>query len=152
MPSETPVEFIMRNEPKAVREGTGSALTVPKDTLPRLCRLLKESPFDFDDLNCLTAVDRGDGLELVYVLVSTARVLEVTLKTRLELSSLSTESVSAVWKSADWFEREVYDLFGVRFSGHPDLRRILNPEDWTGHPLRKNNEPPGPIAEDDARR
>ena len=62
----------------------------------------------------------------------------VILKTRLVLNDLTVESLAKIWKSADWLEREVYDLFGVKFLNHPDLKRILNPDDWDVHPLRKD--------------
>jgi NADH-quinone oxidoreductase subunit C len=76
--------------------------------------------------------------ELNYHLVSITRRERVRLKVRMEGASPVVETVSNVWPTANWHEREIFDLFGVRFEGHPDLRRILMPEDWEGHPLRKD--------------
>jgi NADH-quinone oxidoreductase subunit C len=76
--------------------------------------------------------------ELNYHLLSMKRKERLRLKVRLPGSNPVAGSVSAVWPTANWHEREVFDLFGVRFEGHPDLRRILMPGDWEGHPLRKD--------------
>ena len=76
--------------------------------------------------------------EVVYHLLSIPRKERLRLKVRLAGDDASLESVTAVWPAADFFEREVFDLFGVRFQGHPNLRRLLMPEDWEGHPLRKD--------------
>ena len=66
----------------------------------------------------------------------------LTLKVFLSLDDPTVETLSGLWKSADWLEREVFDLFGVKFLNHPDLRRILNPDEWTDYPLRKNFDRP----------
>ena len=77
-------------------------------------------------------------LHVVYHLLSIPKKERVRLKVRLASSSPTLDSVTAVWPAANYFEREVFDLFGVRFAGHPYLRRLLMPEDWEGYPLRKD--------------
>ena len=98
-----------------------------------------ESSFNYlSDLTCVHYPMRPEGqLEIVYNLYSIPRNERVRLKASLN-EGAEVESVTSVWPSANWMEREVYDLFGVRFSNHPDLRRILLPPDWEGHPLRKD--------------
>ena len=95
----------------------------------------------FVRLSSVTAVDRHPAeprFEVVYHLHSIERNLRVRLKCRLAGGDPAIESVTSVWRAADWYEREVFDLFGIRFTGHPDLRRIMLPDDWEGHPLRKD--------------
>jgi NADH-quinone oxidoreductase subunit C len=100
----------------------------------------------FDNLMCLSAVDypKEDPprLEVVYHLLSYAHGHSFVLKAHLPREAPALPSVSGVWRVADWHEREAYDLFGIRFEGHPDLRRILLPDDWSGHPLLKDWEDP----------
>jgi NADH-quinone oxidoreductase subunit C len=81
---------------------------------------------------------REPRFQVVYHLLSIPRKERVRLKVRLTGDDAGVESVTSVWPTANFFEREVFDLFGVRFSGHPYLRRLLMPEDWEGHPLRKD--------------
>ena len=76
--------------------------------------------------------------EVVYHLLSISKKERVRLKVRLNSSSPTVDSLTSIWPGANYFEREVFDLFGVRFAGHPYLRRIMMPEDWEGHPLRKD--------------
>lgn len=95
----------------------------------------------YDYLVDVTAVDygRGQPLEVVYQLWSIPNRRALRIKCRLDLAALQIESLTSLWKSANWLEREVYDLFGIHFENHPDLRRILMPEDYAeGHPLRKD--------------
>jgi NADH-quinone oxidoreductase subunit C len=136
---------------------------VTAESLLEVCRYLKEKPeFGFNMLNCITAVDYchtdpkkaakagwEPHLELVYHLTSIAHKHHLVIKVKIprwqggkegQLPEIS--SVSGIWRTADWHEREVFDLSGVRFLGHPDLRRILCPEDWEGYPLRKDYEMP----------
>jgi len=94
----------------------------------------------FDRLGMVTAVDRGSDLVLVYRLQSRPLSAAVFLKTRVAREVAQVDSVCDVWPAANWQEREVFDMFGIGFSGHPDLRRILLPEDWDGFPLRKDYE------------
>lgn len=98
----------------------------------------------FDFLHAVSGVDPGkeaDYLEAVYHLSSLIHEHQIVLKVRIPKEGTdSIPSVSGIWKAADWHEREAYDLVGIRLSGHPDLRRILLPEDWNGHPLRKDYE------------
>jgi NADH-quinone oxidoreductase subunit C len=98
----------------------------------------------FDMLCDLTAVDylhypdATDRFGVVYLLTNTATGERLTVKTHLNEPDLSLKSVYPLWKGCDWMEREVYDMYGIRFEGHPDLRRILMPEEFTAHPLRKD--------------
>jgi NADH-quinone oxidoreductase subunit C len=107
----------------------------------RICRFLKEDPsLLYDFLSDLTAVDRFDDhprFEVVYHLYSLQYKWRIRLKVQIEETE-AVPSVASVWGTANWHEREVFDMFGIRFEGHPDLRRILMPEDWEGCPLRKD--------------
>jgi NADH-quinone oxidoreductase subunit C len=79
-------------------------------------------------------------MEVIYNLYSIPYNHHLTVKVMLDRAEPAVESLTAIWKTADWHEREAYDLLGIRFNNHPDLRRILLPEDWEGHPLRKDYE------------
>ena len=108
--------------------------------------LWKSADTYFDQLSCITAIDNGvekGTIDMIYTLYSIpfheTLHLKVVLQRLLANDQLPIiDSLSSIWKTADWHEREIFDLLGVRFEGHPDLRRILLPEDWEGHPLRKD--------------
>ncbi|MDQ6420958.1 NADH-quinone oxidoreductase subunit C [Paenibacillus sp. LHD-117] len=109
---------------------------------PSAARLLKEhGELRFDYLRNVTGVDYETHLEVVYHLLSLVSKRDVAVKVRTERDAASVPSATPVWQSANWNEREIYDLLGVDFPGHPDLRRIMMPDDWVGHPLRKDYEP-----------
>jgi NADH-quinone oxidoreductase subunit C len=116
---------------------------VPAERLYELMEYLKTA-CGFDMLAELTAVDylrypgARDRFGVVYVLLNTATGLRLVVKTYLNEPDLALPSVFPLWKGADWMEREVYDMYGIVFEGHPDLRRILMPEEFTAHPLRKD--------------
>ena len=113
---------------------------VSPERLVEACLFLKHER-EFERLSTVTAVDRYPGeprFELVYHLHSIARNQRLRLKLRVAGENPEVDSATAVWRSAEWYEREVFDLFGIRFRNHPDLRRILMPEDWEGYPLRKD--------------
>jgi NADH-quinone oxidoreductase subunit C len=104
-----------------------------------ILRDLRDCPFDY--LCDVTAVDwfpSQPRFEVVYHLLSLSKKERVRLKARLDNESPVIESVTSVWPSANYFEREVFDLFGIRFTGHPRLERLLMPDNWEGHPLRKD--------------
>ncbi len=103
----------------------------------------------FDRLGMVTAVDRNGAFDLVYRLHSRSLSAALFLKTQVTHSAPSIRSVCSIWPAANWQEREVFDLFGVDFEGHPDLRRILLPEDFVGHPLRRDFESPDLIRRPD---
>ncbi len=95
----------------------------------------------YDMMSDVTGVDYGGGrpVEVVYQMFSTTHGRALRIRCPIPLETMETDSVYDLWKSADWLEREVYDLFGITFNGHPDLRRILMPDDYAeGHPLRKD--------------
>ena len=99
----------------------------------------KDCPFNYlSDVTCVDWYPSDPRFEVVYHLLSISKKERVRLKVRLQDESPAVESVTSVWPAANYFEREVFDLFGVRFTGHPYLRRLLMPEDWEGHPLRKD--------------
>jgi len=105
-----------------------------------VCRFLKEEQ-QFERLAGITAVDwypLEPRFEVVYFLHSLRRRQRLRLKCRVSEQEAELDSLTGVWRSANWYEREVFDLFGIRFRGHPNLRRIMLPEDWVGHPLRKD--------------
>jgi NADH-quinone oxidoreductase subunit C len=115
---------------------------VSRGSIRDACALLREDPacpFNYlSDVTCVDWYPQEPRFEVVYHLLSIPKRERVRLKVRLEGDSPALESVTSVWPGANYFEREVFDLFGVRFAGHPYLRRLLMPEDWEGHPLRKD--------------
>ena len=120
--------------PKAIKISTADLLNV-MDTLYR-----HPTTF-FDMLSCVTGVDNGveaATLEVVYNLYSIPFNHHLMIKILLPRDKPEIESVSHIWKTANWLEREVFDMYGVHFKNHPDLRRILMPADWEGHPLRRD--------------
>jgi NADH-quinone oxidoreductase subunit C len=115
-------------------------LEIAPARIASVCGYLKYDQ-KFVRLSSVTAVDRHPAeprFEVVYHLHSVERKLRVRLKCRLPGGDPVIESVTSVWRAAGWYEREAFDLFGIRFTGHPDLRRIMLPDDWEGHPLRKD--------------
>ncbi|MFN0277559.1 MAG: NADH-quinone oxidoreductase subunit C [Pyrinomonadaceae bacterium] len=125
-----------------VSEGHGEVtVTVPRESIVDVCSFLKES-HGFDLLADLCGADRGPEeeprFEVNYHLFSTTHFNRLRLKVLLSEDEPHVPSVSSLWKTANWHERETYDLVGVIFDGHPDLRRILLPSDFDGHALRKD--------------
>ena len=120
-------------------------VSLKKDRIRDVCRYLRDEPLvRMDLLADLTAVDysaypgdSGPRFEVVYNMISTTHRHRIRLKARVPEEDPRIDSVSSVWQTANWHERETFDLMGITFDGHPDLRRILLPEDWEGYPLRK---------------
>ena len=116
-------------------------LTVAGDAIVDVCRFLRDGAgLNFEVLSDLTALDwpKEEKIQVVYHLFSYSHNHQTVLKVDLPRDNPKIATVEGVWKVANWFEREVYDLFGVIFEGHGDLRRIMLPEDWLGYPLRKD--------------
>jgi NADH-quinone oxidoreductase subunit C len=118
-------------------------LAVPPEKLVELCQYLRhDSKLSFDFLSFVTSVDWKDRFEVVYYLVSTAYKHKLVLKVNVtDRNHPEVPSVTGIWVTADWQEREIFDLMGIRFHGHYNLRRILLPDDWDGYPLRKDYAP-----------
>jgi NADH-quinone oxidoreductase subunit C len=118
------------------------SVSVPREQLRRVADFLRSDPqLAFDFLSDVTATDHFPGeprFAVVYHLLSLKHRHTLQLKTWTSGTNPVVETVTAVWPTANWHEREVFDLFGIRFEGHPDLTRILLPADWEGHPLRKD--------------
>lgn len=116
-------------------------VTLKKGDLLTVCQFLRDdTELKFDCLRDVVGIDQyrpEDRFEVVYNLYSLTNNYRIFLKIRLDESDLKVPSVSGVWSSADWYEREVFDMFGIEFEGHPDLRRIYMPEEFEYYPLRK---------------
>jgi NADH-quinone oxidoreductase subunit C len=115
-------------------------LDIAPPKIASICGFLKYDQ-NFIRLSSVTAVDRYPAeprFEVVYHLHAVDRNARVRLKCRVRGEDPVIESVTSVWRSANWYEREVFDLFGIHFLNHPDLRRIMMPDDWEGYPLRKD--------------
>jgi len=147
-----PAEIEALPTPAAIRAWDASALTggslecgslvlwTTPEKLVGLCRFLKEQR-SFTRLVAVTCIDRyptEPRFEVVYLLHSIPNNERLRVKAAVRSDAAELPSVCGVWSGAEWYEREVYDMFGVRFAGHPDLRRILMPDYWQGHPLRKD--------------
>jgi NADH-quinone oxidoreductase subunit C len=147
-----PLQIAKMIEEKFVEQVLGTtahlgqvAVSLKKDKIGDVCRYLRDEPLlKMDHLADLTAVDfstypgdEGPRFEVVYNLISTVHRHRIRLKVRVPEEDPRIDTVSSIWQTANWHERETYDLMGIKFDGHPDLRRILMPEDWEGHPLRK---------------
>ena len=146
-PGKSPVVEKLREwDPQAVAEviefrGETTVVVPPRQILRTAEYLATEPTLRFSFLSDLTAVDRfplEPRFELNYQLLSLDRKERLRLRVRLAGSDAAVSSVTPVWPTANWHERENFDLFGIRFHGHPDLTRILMPDDWEGYPLRKD--------------
>ena len=146
MDNETIVSLVKNNFPEAI---TGSVifrneltLIVKKEYIPEIAGFLKQNKeLDFDFLSDLCGVDRveTDGVfEVVYHLYSIYKNHRVRLKVAVASNDPRISTVTGIWSTANWHEREAYDMYGIKFDGHPDLRKILTPDDFEGHPLRKD--------------
>lgn len=141
------VDFINSKVPGAsavlkTAEVGDSSITVEAAKILPVCQVLKHGETQFNVLQVITGCDFGEYIEVSYVLASYTLNTELILKVKLAKPSSEAEveldSVVSIWKAADFQERECYDMMGVRFTGHPDFRRILCPEDWVGFPLRRD--------------
>ena len=118
-------------------------ILIEASSLKDICLFLRDEPdWRFDMLHCISGIDQGETLAVVYHLFSMTKRHFVVLKTEVPKDSPVVPSLAGFWPTADWLERETFDLFGIRFDGHPDLRRILLPDEWEGHPLLKGYEMP----------
>ncbi|NUM32570.1 MAG: NADH-quinone oxidoreductase subunit C [Bacteroidetes bacterium] len=135
--------------PQATFVETGEFLEIfihSENILPLMKNLKDDEKTQFDYLFCLTCIDRISSFEVVYHLLSkNYKHILVVKSTISNIENPQTETVSHIWKTAEFHEREVYDLFGVKFINHPDLRRIFLEDDWKGFPLRKNYSDPNMI-------
>ena len=119
---------------------------VPADQIVEICRFLRDEPtLRFDYPASVTAIDYMDFFEVVYQIRSLARFQDVNLKVRVERDDASIPSVVSIWPGADFQEREIFDLMGLQFPGHPNLKRILLWDEFEGHPLRKDYGIPAPL-------
>ncbi len=130
-----------------VKEAIQPYLLVASEKLPEICKFLYKTPgFYFDFLNCISACDIGPEVGIIEIWYHISSIpLEQSIILKVQVNRPSDQeklpelpSISSIWQTADWHEREAYDLVGIKFVGHPDLRRILLPADWQGYPLRKD--------------
>ena len=131
--------------PTAIFEEGGEWITInvePASWKTIAQELRSNDNLSFDFLFCLTCIDWKTHLTMVYHLTSTMYRHTLVVKSTLDRNNPEIETVSDIWRTADFHEREVYDLFGVKFLHHPDLRRLLLTDDWIGYPLRKDYEDP----------
>jgi len=142
MSNEALQESIVQLFPSAEFDGTGEFLTVTisaAEFYPLMNTLSKDEAFQFNYLFCLTCIDWKTHLMMVYHLLSRTHRHNLVVKVKLsDCENPSIDSITSLWKTAEFHEREVFDLFGVHFNNHPDLRRLLLDENWDGFPLRKN--------------
>lgn len=136
------VESVARQKPVWIDNTNPATLLIDADDLISIAQLLWMNPETyFDQLACVTGIDNGpeaNTMEVIYNLYSIPFNQSIALKVLVERLNPHIESVSSIWKSANWLEREIFDMYGITFKNHPDLRRILMPADWDGFPLRKD--------------
>ena len=121
-------------------EGFDPSATIEASSLLEICSFLKsDKKLKFTSLMCLSGVDYEEKMEIVYHLHSLHHNHKVALKVELPREKPVLPSVVSIWTGADWHEREAFDLYGIHFEDHPNLKRILLPDDWEGYPLRKDH-------------
>ena len=136
------IQTIMSQFGEAVKasevKGVEARMDVDREKSYEILLALKGMGFDY--LNCVSSVDRiaSGEFEAVYNLSSLNEPAKAMVRVRVPREDPVIQSAVAIWNAANWHEREAFDLMGIRFEGHPDLRRILTSEDWVGHPLRKD--------------
>lgn len=136
------IQSFSTQEVQVIPNSTPFGVILKSEEILNVCEQLYKNPTTyFDMLSCITGIDNGveaGTMEVIYHLYSIPFNQSLALKVILSRENPEVESVNSIWKSANWLEREVYDMFGIAFKNHPDLRRILMPADWKGFPLRKD--------------
>ena len=127
----------------SIIKGKEALFVSPNNWIEVAILLKNESDLDFDYLMCISSYDKGDNKTygVAYNLFSTTKNHYLEVRVEAE-DGISIPSVVSLWQTANWHEREAYDMMGIQFDGHPDLKRILLSDDWEGHPLRKNFKEP----------
>jgi NADH-quinone oxidoreductase subunit C len=144
MTAEEIKNYIANAFPSAGFEETGEWLNVlvePKDWR-QFAEQMREGTLNMDYLFCLTCIDWKTHLTMVYHMTSTGHRQPIVIKVKLDRNEPIIDTVSDIWRTADFHEREVFEMFGVTFTGHPDLRRLILTDDFNGFPLRKDFEDP----------
>ena len=114
-------------------------LTVPREEIRAACEALRQTGYNFfEDMTAVDWFPASPRFQLSYHLLSHAFKERIRVRVLVSEADAAIDSITTVWPAANFYEREVFDLFGVHFNGHPDLRRIMMPDDWKGHPLRKD--------------
>jgi NADH/F420H2 dehydrogenase subunit C len=146
MSNEALKEFVLTVVPDAeFVDGTQFLqISIPSESLKKLALVLRsDTETSFDYLFCLTGVDYAEHMEVVYHLKSTTHLHQLVLKAKTNgREHPAVDTVCDIWRTAELHEREVFDLFGIHFNNHPDLRRLLLTDDWEGYPLRKDYDDP----------
>jgi NADH-quinone oxidoreductase subunit C len=139
------VEELKQKFPDKIKQASSDfgddTVVIDRDFLGELVRFLRQEPYEYTmllDITCVDYFGREPRFEMVYHLLSLTEKHRFRIKVPLSENNLSIESLSSIWKNANWLEREVYDMFGVRFYGHPDLRRLFMYDGFEGYPLRKD--------------
>jgi NADH-quinone oxidoreductase subunit C len=139
------LDLLRQKFPREVKEAStdlgDDVVIIEKDSLLPVVKLLRGQPHEYSlllDLTCVDYSGQEPRFEMVYHLYSLSRNKRLRIKTRLSEKELRIASLTELWKNANWLEREVFDLFGVNFEGHPDLRRIFMYDGFEGYPLRKD--------------
>jgi NADH-quinone oxidoreductase subunit C len=142
--SETPaIASLVAKMPDAITEAVFAveelSLTINGDDIREACSTIRAAGYNFlEDVTCVDWYPSEPRFQVTYHVLSHSLKERVRLKVMVESGNPVVDSITSVWPSADFYEREVFDLFGVRFAGHPNMRRIMMPEEWNGHPLRKD--------------
>ncbi len=139
------VDDLKKKFPQKILESSAPfgdlTIVIAKDALLEIVDFLRKTPYEFKmllDLTCVDHAGRTPRFEMVYHLLALADRQRLRIKLSVAEDDLRVESLTPIWKNANWLEREVYDMFGIRFQGHPDLRRLFMYDGFEGHPLRKD--------------
>lgn len=139
LPGQDVARQIIEHWPQSIVESNPEWIVISRESLPQVAQFLKTAPgLEFDYLTCITGVDYLDYLEVVYHLTSMMHNHSAVLKVRCSPEDPQVPSVVSLWRGADYQEREIYDLLGITFVGHPNLKRIFLWEGFQGHPLRRD--------------
>ncbi len=145
MENQKVIEALQEKFPQAVVEVSAQfgddTLVIQKDVLLEIMDFIYQKPYEFTmllDLTCVDYMGETPRYQMVYHVSSLAHNLRLRLKAAVEEGDLTIDSLTGRWKNANWLEREVYDMFGIRFNRHPDMRRLFMYEGFEGHPLRKD--------------
>jgi NADH-quinone oxidoreductase subunit C len=143
LPDHTAIKAILEWKESALTDAKFEfgelTLTVSREEIRAACETLRRAGYNFfEDMTAVDWFPASPRFQLSYHLLSHGFKERIRLRALVDDSDAAIDSITGVWPAANFYEREVFDLFGIRFEGHPDLRRIMMPDDWKGHPLRKD--------------